>query len=90
MKPSFKSILKMQHFSLRNTALGLFSCRLDSVEGGDLGQERFSRNHPGVGTAFVSRELRIMVINDDRWLWITQRRLKKEGRCRRMAASGEV
>jgi hypothetical protein len=57
MKPSFKSILKMQHFSLRNTALGLFSCRLDSVEGGDLGQERFSRNHPRVGTAFVSREL---------------------------------
>ena len=77
MEPLSKFILKMQHFASRNTALGQFSCRLDSAGGGEyLGQERFSRNHLGVRTAFVSRGLRIMVITDDRWLYITCRHLK--------------
>jgi hypothetical protein len=71
MEPLSKFILKMQHFASRNTALGQFSCRLDSAGGGEyLGQERFSRNHLGVRTAFVSQGLRIMVITDDRWLYI--------------------
>jgi hypothetical protein len=35
MEPLSKFILKMQHFASRNTALGQFSCRLDSAGGGD-------------------------------------------------------
>ncbi len=47
MEPSLTFILKMQHFSLINTALGLFSCRLDSVGGrGKTLAKSDSRNHP--------------------------------------------
>ena len=55
MKPSLKLIFKMQYFSLINTVLGLFSCRLDSVGGrGRPWPRAILETTPGVGTAFVS------------------------------------
>jgi len=53
-------------------------CRLDSGKGGKISAKSDFLGTPGVGTAFVFRELKIVLITYNQWLFITRRQLQKE------------